>query len=135
MGAIKNTTVGFKLSFVSIVLGIISLITFAVMATDGEGIAVCVYPLMIVGIVFTVLNMVLVNVEKTEKYFNRGSALACLMYGISLVMFFLGRMTWFMNIASKNNVTPLHTSFFVAAILFILTLIVSIVASFLKLKK
>jgi len=133
--SLSKNAAGFYTTVVTVICGIVSVIAFAVMAGDSEGISEAVYPLMIGGIVMCLLNLWLARNPSVGKWFNRGSAVACLLFAVSIVMFVFGRMTWFMNLASKNDVTPLHGAFFFAAAMFIVTLVVSIVNSFNELRK
>lgn len=135
MNYIKNKSVGFYSSVITALLAIISLIFLCVVAADGEGMSSAVYPMTIIGLILVVFNVVAVNFEVLKKYCNFGNALASLFFAVTIVMFFIGRMTWFINIASSNNVTPLYGTFIFTAVLIIVTWIVSIVNAFFKIEK
>lgn len=135
MNFIKKQAVGFFLSAATALLGIVSIIAFYVMAKDNEGISESVYVLTSLGVLLCIANMVLAQFQRTNTLFSYGNGISAILFGASVVMFFVGRMTWFMNLASKNNVTPMHAAFIVAAAMFLVMFIVSIVNGFMKIKK
>ncbi len=135
MNYIKNKSVGFYTSLATALLAILSLIFLAVVAADGEGMSNAVYPLTAIGLILVLLNIVAVNFKGIRNFFNYGNALASVFFATNIVMFLIGRMTWFMSIASSSIVTPLYGTFFFTCGLIVVTWILSVVNAFFKIEK
>ena len=127
----KKQAAGFYISAVSIILAVIAMISFAVMAQDGENTPGSVY-LLTLAVIAVQLAVMAFNQSKAGKtYYNTASFFAALLSAFCLVRFITGRMEWLGGLAAHNaNFAPLHASFFTAVIFYVLTMTACIAASF-----
>lgn len=130
---LKKQAAGFYITAASIILAVIAMISYAVMARDGENTPSSVY-LMTLAAIAIQLCVIAFNQSKAGKaYYNNASFLAALLSAFCLVHFITGRMEWLGGLAAHNaNFTPLHASFFAAVIFYVLTMAACIAASFCK---
>lgn len=130
---LKKQAAGFYISAASVILAVIAMISYAMMAQDGENTPVSVY-LMTLAAIAVQLAMMAFNQSKAGKfYYNTASFLAALLSAFCLVRFITGRMEWLGGLAAHNaNFAPLHASFFTAVVFYVLTMAACIAASFCK---
>lgn len=121
-------------STISAVIGLISLILFAVLSTDGANDSIClvVYVTLLAGIVLQVVSilgrgklkgspMVLTVIGFAQT--------AC--YAVSLAIFIIGRVSWLFMLLSKMSSIPLTALFPTTIVFFAVTIIVQVISTFL----
>ena len=88
----KKQAAGFYISAVSIILAVIAMISYAVMAQDGENTPGSVY-LLTLAVIAVQLAVMAFNQSKAGKtYYNTASFFAALLSAFCLVRFITGRM-------------------------------------------
>lgn len=132
---LAKQTIGFYLAAVAIVLSIVSLIAYGVTIGDKMGTSATVFVMLCLVIVVQVAVVVLAQTESAKKYCSFGSAITGVLCAVALLMFFISRMTWFMDIASSNDVPPIHAAFIFSAIMIVVTLVANVAAGFFSIRK
>lgn len=128
---LKKQAAGFYISAASVIFAVIAMISYAVMAQDGENTPSSVYFLTAAAIVFQTGTIAFNQSGAGKTYYNTASFFAALLSAFCLVRFITGRMEWLGGLAAHNaNFAPLHTSFFTAVIFYILTVAACIIAAF-----
>lgn len=130
-----NKPFGFLFNAAVLVVAVVALILSMVVAADGEGMSPYVFVCEGLGILCGLGALVLVAMKKANLLALCANSLSAISFAVATMQFFMGRMTWFMNLASKNNVTPMYAGFIVAAAILILTTIAGTAGSFLKLQE
>ncbi len=135
-GFLQKQAGGFYVSALSVILAVASMISYAVLATDGEKTPFMVYVLTVAAVVITIVVLAWNQTQPGRKYYNTSSFFAALLYAVSLVVFFMGRMEWIGGLAAHNaNFAPMHMSFYVTVALYVVTMLLSIIGSFMKVVK
>lgn len=130
-----NKPFGFLFNAAVLVLAVVALVLSIVVAADGEGMSPWVFVCEAFGIVCGLAALILSGREKTRLIGLCANSFVAISFAVATMQFFMGRMTWFMNLASKNDVTPMYAGFIVAAGLLILAMILGTAGSFMKLQE
>ncbi len=124
-------TIGFAISLCSVLLTVISLVSYFVLSRDGEKSPAIVYTLSVIAILLQLCVVFVQKVFPPLRKINSSSVLATFFTVFAFIQMMLGRIEWLGGLAAHNaSLAPMHLSFTVTVILFVLTSIVSIVAAF-----
>lgn len=128
----SKNTLGSYLALLFVVLGIASMISYYVLSQDGEKSPSIVYGLTVAAIVIQCAVFVL-NRTKVGKVYNTSSLLAAALSAYALEQMMMGRIEWLGGLAAHNaSLAPMHQSFIVTVVLFVVTILVSVVAAFFR---
>lgn len=129
---LKKQAAGFYLSALSILLAAVSAIACAVLAQDGENTPALIYLLTAAGVVLTLAAAAFSRTRTGLAVYNTSPA-AAVLYALCLAVLLLGRLEWLGGLMAHNaNFAPMHTAFYVTIALYVVTMLISIAASFCK---
>lgn len=130
---LKKQAAGFYLSALSILLAVVSAIACAVLAQDGENTPALIYLLTAAGVVLTLAAAGFSRTRTGLAVYNTSPAAAAVLYALCLAVLLLGRLEWLGGLMAHNaNFAPMHTAFYVTIALYVVTMLISIAASFCK---
>ena len=135
--SVKNKpAIGMYWSLASIILGVASMISYYVLSMDGENSPAIVYVLAAAAVVIQAVVLVLNRTPKGAASYNLSSLLSAILIAFALEQMMLGRVEWLGGVAAHNaNFAPIGMSFYLTVALFILAILVSVVAAFLRQQK
>lgn len=126
-------TIGFWISILSVIMGVVSLIAYKVVSTDGENTPPAVYGITAAAVMFTLITAFWNHRELGNRIYNTASFAAPVLYAVSCMVFLTGRMEWLGGLAAHNaNFAPMHTSFYVVIGCFAAAMLMGIIASFMQ---
>ena len=124
----KKMKAGLAVAVCSAVLGAAAAVSYSVLSRDGEGAPGIVYLLTIAGVVLQAVVSVFSG-RKTK--YNSSSALSSVLFMGGFIAMMMARIEWLGGLAAHNaSLTPLHMSFFVTIVLFVLAVVLSVVSAF-----
>ncbi|MDR1638607.1 MAG: hypothetical protein LBT59_02825 [Clostridiales bacterium] len=130
---IKDFKPGLYLSLASVLFAIAAMIAYLVLSSDGENTPGAVYSVTLLAIAIQLVILVFNHGEVGKNKYNTGSFLAPVLFTASLILFILGRLDWIIQVQAHNaNYAPMHASFYVAIVVYALTIAISIAASFMS---
>jgi hypothetical protein len=132
---IKNQHVGFYLTTLTALLAIIAIIGYVVTIRDLMGTSLVVFILLALSLIFSVAAVFLAQNKTTGKFFAYGVFFTGALFAGATITIITNRIPWFMNIASSNDVPPIHGAFIFTVAACVIGLLVSLLASFFKIKK
>lgn len=131
MNTSKKMKAGFYFSAMSVITAICAMIAYLVLSFDGENTPGIVYGMMLLAIAFQIGVIVFNRRKVGRNNYNTGSFFAAVLFTASLILFILGRLEWIIQVQAHNtNYAPMQMSFYVAVIIFAVTIVISIAASF-----
>lgn len=138
MAQVKKIGGEMKLSTAAAILGVISLILFAVLSRDGENASggTWTYIAMAAGVILQAVSIALyAKIEKNALVLATVRFLQTVCYVLALATFILDRVNWLFRIMSKMSAAPL-TAFFPAVIVaFVVTILVHVISTYMPYEK
>ncbi len=126
----NKKSAGFFLSIASVIISIIALISYSVLARDGEKSPSSVYLITSMSILLQALTVFVI--APRGKY-NKSSAISSILLMAGFITMMMGRIEWLGGLAAHNaSLTPMHPSFFVTIVIFVLGVITSITSAFME---
>ena len=128
----SKNALGSYLALIFVVLSIASMISYFILSKDGEKSPAIVYIMTILAIVAQCAVFVF-NRTETGKVYNTSSLIAAALSAYALEQLMMGRIEWLGGLAAHNaSLAPMHPSFMVTVVLFVVTILVAIAAAFCK---
>lgn len=132
MKSLKNSRAGSWFAICSIILAIASMVSYFVLSMDGEKSPSIVYVITALAVVAQIAVFLFCR-TKPGKNYNTASLLAAVFSAYALEQMLLGRLEWLGGLAAHNaSLAPMHMSFMVTIVLYVLTILTAIIATFCK---
>lgn len=138
MAQVKKTSGEMKLSTTAAILGVVSLILFAVLSRDGENSSggTWTYVALIAGVVLQVVSIeVYAKLEKNALALSTVRFLQTVCYVLALANFILERINWLFRIMSKMSAAPLTAFFPLVIAAFVVTILVHVISTYMSYEK
>lgn len=138
MAQVKKTTREMKLSTAAAILGVISLILFAVLSRDGENASggTWTYVALAAGVILQVVSVALYEkLAKNTFVLAVIRFLQTVCYVMALVTFILDRVNWLFRIMSKMSAAPLTALFPAVIAAFVVTILVHVISTYMSYEK
>lgn len=138
MAQAKKTTGEMKLSTAAAILGVISLILFAVLSRDGENASgsLWTYVALAAGVILQVVSIALYEkLAKNTLVLAVIRFLQTVCYVLALATFILGRVNWLFRIMSKMSAAPLTALFPAVIVAFVVTILVHVISTYMSYEK
>lgn len=119
-----------KVSLLGAVVGILALVLYAVLATDGEKSSPLVYGLLVAGIVVEACPALLAGRWSSELFDTVAGWVGTVLYAVALVVFVSERVQWLYAILSKMEAAPLTALFPTTICAFVVATAVAVIALF-----
>lgn len=138
MAQVKKTTREMKLSTAAAILGVISLILFAVLSRDGENASggTWTYVALAAGVILQAVSVALYKkLAKNTFMLAVIRFLQTVCYVMALVTFILDRVNWLFRIMSKMSAAPLTALFPAVIAAFVVTILVHVISTYMSYEK
>lgn len=138
MAQVKKTTREMKLSTAAAILGVISLILFAVLSRDGENASggTWTYVALAAGVILQAVSVALYEkLAKNTFVLAVIRFLQTVCYVMALVTFILDRVNWLFRIMSKMSAAPLTALFPAVIAAFVVTILVHVISTYMSYEK
>lgn len=127
MNRLKNDRMAL-VSTVSALFGLLAVVMYGVLSTDGERSSSLVYALLVIGILVHLMPLMLPSLSLRDLAVTAAGWLGSLLYATALSLFISERVQWLYALLSKMEAAPLTAVFPLTIAIFVLAIVVSLAA-------